>query len=263
MAGEWDPGQYERFKEQRAQPFWDLAALVDVSRPIRRMVDLGCGTGELTAALLDRLGGEAVGVDDSDAMLERAGRHSSERLSFEAGDIGAWTARGEYDLVFSNAALHWVPGHAEVVERWRDALVPGGQLAVQVPYNSDNPAPRAAVRVAQREPFFSALGGDPPPDAVTANVLSPTGYAQLLHGLGFAEQTVRMQVYGHLLPSHDAVVEWIRGSTLTRFFRRLPDDLHDSFVDSVRAEYLASVEPAEPVFFPFKRILMWGRLPSS
>ena len=260
----WDPGLYERFTAQRTQPFWDLAGLIDESVPIERMVDLGCGTGSLTADLAARLGvGRALGVDSSEAMLDRASTHSSPRLSFERGDIGSWTSPAEFGLVFSNAALHWVPDHPGVLERWRDALAPGGQLAVQVPYNADHPAPQAAVRVAHREPFLSALGGDPPPDAVTANVRRPEEYARLLHDLGFGARSVRMEVYGHLLPSHDAVIEWIRGSTLTRFFGRLPGELHDPFVDAVRTEYLDAVGTGEPVFYPFKRILMWGRLPLS
>lgn len=260
----WDPGQYERFAAERAQPFWDLAALVDDSSPIGRMVDLGCGTGALTAALTDRLDvGEARGIDDSPAMLEQARPHASARLSFEPGDIGVWTADGDCDLVFSNAALHWVPDHPAVLARWRAALRPGGQLAVQVPSNADHPAPRAAVRVAHREPFLSALDGVPPPDPVAANVRTPAEYASRLHQLGFAEQTVRLQVYGHVLPSHDAVIEWIRGSTLTRFFARLPEELHEPFVAAVAVEYRAAVRPAEPVFYPFSRILMWGRLPPS
>jgi trans-aconitate 2-methyltransferase len=206
---------------------------------------------------------EAIGVDSSTAMLEQAEAHASTRLSFEVGDIGVWTDDGEFDLVFSNAALHWVPDHASVLARWRDALRPGGQLAVQVPANADHPAPQAAARVARREPYFTALDENPPPDAVTANVASPERYAQALHELGFVEQSVRLQVYGHVLPSHDAVIEWIRGSTLTRFFARLPVEVHESFVDAVHAEYLSVVGPEEPVFYPFKRILMWGRLPQT
>lgn len=262
-SGDWDPGQYERFSEQRAQPFWDLAGLVDRSAPIEQMVDLGCGTGVLTAELVDRLGAaDAVGVDDSPAMLDKASAHGTEQLRFVEADIGSWTSAADHDLVFSNAALHWLPDHEEVLASWRDALRSGGQLAVQVPFNADHPAPRAAVRAAEREPFLSALGGDPPPDAVTANVLAPSRYAEVLYGLGFEAQSVRMQVYGHVLPSNDAVIEWIRGSTLTRFFRRLPDSLHEPFVDAVRREYSEVASEREPVFYPFKRILMWARLPS-
>ena len=63
-SGDWSPEQYERFKEQRAQPFWDLAGLIDTAAPIERMVDLGCGTGALTAELVERLGATyAVGVE--------------------------------------------------------------------------------------------------------------------------------------------------------------------------------------------------------
>ena len=90
--------------------------------------------------------------------------------------------------------------------------------------------------------------------------LTPERYATLVHELGFAEQHVRLQVYGHLMPSTSAVVEWIRGTSLTRFFKRLPDELHEPFVKSVHDELLAEVGDQRPYFYPFKRILVWARL---
>ena len=71
---------------------------------------------------------------------------------------------------------------------------------------------------------------------------------------------VRLQVYGHLLESTAEVVEWVRGTTLTRFFKRLPPELHEPFVDAYRHALLALLGEHTPYFYPFKRILMWGRL---
>jgi trans-aconitate 2-methyltransferase len=133
----WNPLQYGKFGAERAQPFEDLLSLVDAApdgRRPERVVDLGCGTGELTARLHDHLGaGETLGLDSSTAMLEKTRPLAGGGLRFEHGDIAAFEARGQFDVVFSNAALHWIPDHPRLLRRLRDALRPGGQLAVQVP----------------------------------------------------------------------------------------------------------------------------------
>ena len=111
MSDPWSSGQYERFKRERSQPFLDLLALVR-PRPGMRAVDLGCGTGELTRRLHEYLrASETIGVDNSENMLAVATRHETKGLRFLKGDIGDFAAEGPLDLVFSNAALQWTPGH--------------------------------------------------------------------------------------------------------------------------------------------------------
>lgn len=255
----WDPSQYERFQAERARPFWDLVELVHRGA-IERAVDLGCGPGTMTVAVAERLGiGHMTGIDNSPAMLERAAQHGRVEVEFCYGDIARWTSVADHDLVLANAALHWVADHAAVLERWVAALAPEGQLAIQVPANVDHPSHLAGSFVATQEPFASSFDGEPPPDPVAANVLAPEQYAALLHGLGLVEPHVRLQVYPHMLTSSAEVVEWTRGSSLTRFFRRLPEHLHEPFVDAYREELLGRIGRHEPYLYTFKRILMWGR----
>jgi trans-aconitate 2-methyltransferase len=104
------------------------------------------------------------------------------------------------------------------------------------------------------------MDGNPPPNPTSVNVLAPEAYATLLHGMGFAEQNVRLQVYPHVLASSGDVVEWVRGTNLTRFFRRLPDEMHEPFVDAYREALLDRIGEHSPYFYAFKRILMWGRV---
>ena len=259
---DWDPTQYHKFAEQRAQPFWDLIALV---RPgeLARAVDLGCGSGELTAAAAAELGaGHMTGVDSSPVMLGQATGHAREGVTFVTGDIATWTSDHDHDLVLANAALQWVGDHPTVLTRWAAALRPGGQLAIQVPANADHASHLASADVAHREPFASAFGAaGPPPDPVAVNVLRPEEYATLLFELGMAEPRVRLQVYPHLLASTGDVVEWTKGTSLTRFFSRLPAELHEPFVDAYRDELVARIGDRSPYFYAFKRILMWGRMP--
>jgi trans-aconitate 2-methyltransferase len=259
-CADWDPDQYQRFATERAAPFWDLVSLVQPDG-IDRMVDLGCGDGTLTAGVVERLTPKrALGIDSSPAMLEKAESVHIAGLSFEAGDIAGWTSDHDVDLVLANASLQWVPDHEAVLRRWTDALAPGGQLAVQVPANGDHASHIVADEVGQLEPFLSAMDGNPPPNPTSVNVLAPEAYATLLNGMGFVEQNVRLQVYPHVLASSGDVVEWVRGTNLTRFFRRLPDEMHEPFVDAYREALLDRIGEHSPYFYAFKRILMWGRV---
>jgi trans-aconitate 2-methyltransferase len=260
---DWNPEQYRRFAAERAEPFHDLLAVIE-SGPIERAVDLGCGPGELTALAAQQLCvGEMVGIDNSQAMLDRAVEHNSASLRFERGDIAEWTAFTDFDLVLAAASLQWVPDHLDVMTRWTAALRPGGQMAIQVPANARMPSHVVARRIAEREPYRSLFGPDGPPiDPVAAYVLEPEEYAQALFDLGFERQHVRLQVYPHLLPSSRDVVEWVRGTTLTRFEKRLEPAAFDAFVADYERELLAVLGDHRPHFFAFRRILMWGRLPS-
>lgn len=257
----WNPAQYGRFADERSRPFYDLAALV--RGPVGRAVDLGCGPGALTARLPELVGArEVLGIDNSPAMLEAAQAHRSAGVAFAAGDLATFEDPGAYDLVFSNAALQWAPDHPAILARLAASLRPGGQLAIQMPQNADHPAPRLAVELArelaEREPFRSAFGGPPPPDAVDGNVLAPEAYALLLDRLAFAEQRVRLEVYLHHLESTAALVEWLRGTTLTRFEKLLPPDLYRQYVELFRERLLAQLGDRRPYPFTFKRILLWA-----
>jgi trans-aconitate 2-methyltransferase len=253
-ADTWSPAQYNRFAAEREQPFWDLAALLEPV-PSPALVDLGCGDGRLTAALHERLGARStIGIDSSAAMLAKARAYAGGALSFVDGDLATWRG-SDQDVVFSNAALHWAPEHARVLERWRDALAPGGQLAVQMPSNADHPSHRVS-----RELAAEWLGDSAPPDPVDANVLAPEAYAELLDRLGFEPIHVRLQVYPHRLASSAEVVEWVKGSSLTRLKPVLSDERFEEFVAEFRRRLLAEIGQRSPYLYTFKRILLWGRL---
>jgi trans-aconitate 2-methyltransferase len=251
---DWDPAQYERFKNERSRPFFDLLDLVRGCDG-GRVLDLGCGTGELTRAMHERLRvKETVGVDSSDAMLGKADAFAGDGLRFEKGDIGTFSSSTPFDLVFSNAALQWVDDHPTLLARLSALLAPEGQLAVQIPSNEDHLSHLVAREVAREAPFRDALGGH---ERVFPN-LSLADYATALHRLGFREQKVEMVVYAHVLSSRDDVVEWVKGTLLTDYEKRMPADLWPRFLARYRELLLPQLDDTRPYFYPFKRTLFWG-----
>lgn len=244
----WNPNRYHQFEAERFAPFADLLALVKI-REGMKVVDLGCGTGELTRRLADKLpGSEVVGIDSSPEMLERAHAQESERLRFEHGSIE--NVAGEWDLVFSHAAIQWVDDHSSLIPRLLSLVRPNGQLVVQLPSNHPHPTHTLIREIAAEEPFVSALSGwnRLPP------VLSISEYAELLHEHGGKELTVFEKVYPSLLDNSDALAQWTQGTALVPYFERLPEKLHETFMKRYR-ERLAARFPSSPVFYPFRRIL--------
>src|SRR6266542_2258757 len=135
----WNPERYGKFRSERSAPFLDLLALVERG-DAPRIVDLGCGAGELTRLAHETLAArETVGLDSSAAMLEKAAAHAGGGLSFRQEDIGAFAEPG-FDVILSNAALHWVPDHGALLTRLARLLARGGQLAIQVPANEAHPS---------------------------------------------------------------------------------------------------------------------------
>ena len=252
----WNPAQYDKFRREREQPFFDLLSLI---APMKdpRVVDLGCGTGALTAIAHERLHArETIGIDRSARMLERAMRNERPAgLRFEVGTIEAFDGFGGCNVILSNAVFHWIDDHAALITRLFDALTPGGQLAFQVPAMHDEVAHLVAEELTATEPFRSAFDGWQRPQPV----LAPEAYSRLLYRVGFSGQHVRLVVYPHVLEGPEAVVEWMKGTLLTEYERRLPPDLFVRFVDEYRARLLEKLDRARPFLFPYKRILCWGR----
>ena len=244
----WNPDQYEKFKDERKQPFRDLLSLIE-HRPHMRIVDLGCGTGELTRELHDHVrADETLGIDSSDTMLLKSDAFGNDVLRFEQGDIEAFVTDRPFDLIFSNAALHWVPDHEALFRRLTSFLSPHGQIAVQMPANEDHPSHAIAASVA-----FS-MGEQPR----RSDVLPIVTYSTLLHHLGFTRQHVRLQIYGHVLESTAAVIEWVRGSLLTDYEKRLGSEKFARFMQLYKKHLLDAIGDDRPYFYTYKRILLWA-----
>jgi trans-aconitate 2-methyltransferase len=250
----WNPDRYHQFQAQRAAPFDDLSMLVKIREGLT-VIDLGCGTGELTRRLADRLpGSDTLGIDTSAEMLQRAEAHARPGLRFEKAAIE--TVSGMWDLVFSHAAIHWVDDHHTLIPRLYGLVRPGGQLTVQMPSNHGHATHRLITQLAGEEPFRTALG-----DWVRhSNVLSIEEYANLLYECGAEEITVLEKVYPHVLENADAMADWTSGTALVPYFERLSDDMQQAFMAEYRKR-LRELWPGSPVFYGFRRTLFAATRP--
>jgi trans-aconitate 2-methyltransferase len=261
--GTWDPTTYLRFAGERARPFAELLSRIDTDAP-RVVVDLGCGDGSGTATLAQRWpGAQVTGVDSSPSMLQAAAGHAVPgRLEFVAGDVRDWRPAGPVDVLVSNAVLHWVPGHEQLIAGWAGELAPGGWLAVQVPGNQEAPthallaslvgSPRWAGRLAPGDDMVL----DP------AAVLDPAGYLDVLTAAGLTAD-VWETTYLHVLTGKDPVLRWVSGTVLRPVLARLSAD----DAEELTIEYAAALRAAYPArangttVLPFRRVFAVGHRP--
>jgi trans-aconitate 2-methyltransferase len=263
----WDPRQYAVFAGHRGRPFADLLARVDADDP-RLVVDLGCGSGELTLGLAQRWpNARVVGVDSSPDMLARAreldGDGRVEWVEAAAEDWDPTESGGSVDVLVTNATLQWVPSHLRLIPSWVAALAPGGTFAMQVPSNFDAPSHRLMREVAARH----ARADDLRPGLARAQaVAQPQTYAALLLDLT-PDVDVWQTTYEHVLAAEPdgphPVLEWVRGTGLRPVLGVLDDKERDDFV----ADYEQELEAAYPrkaygVIFPFTRTFAVARTPA-
>lgn len=251
---QWDPEAYGRYRDERGRAFFDLTARVAAESP-RRVVDLGCGPGDLTATLADRWQTAFVdGLDSSPEMISRASDHATGRVSFTITDVSHWVMPGDADVVLGNAVLQWVPGHLQLLRKWAATLPADGWLAFQVPGNFDSPSHRLLRELAESPRWRASLDGVLRHDAVA----EPPAYAELLLSAGLAAD-VWQTSYLHVLSGADPVLEWMRGTGL----RPVLDALSAADGERFAAEYGALLRAAYPrtehgTMFEFRRIFLVG-----
>jgi trans-aconitate 2-methyltransferase len=251
----WDSSQYLKFANERTQPSIDLAARIALDAPAR-IIDLGCGPGNSTAVLARRWPRAALtGLDSSPAMLATAKRDYPQWTWRESG-IAEWAEKNpeSFDLVFSNAALHWVPDHATVLPRLLAAVAPGGALAFQVPHSLGDAHQRCMRELPTSSKWRAHF-----PRMPAAWLVKPVGFYYDL----FAQRAARVDLwltdYIYVFDGPEGIVEWHRGAALLPFLELLPDEAtRDDFVH----DYLAAITPHYPrqpngkVLLPFRRLFV-------
>lgn len=251
----WNPEKYNEFKSVRYKPFFDLAALIE-DRPGMEVIDLGCGTGELTAMLADKLtDARVLGVDSSAEMLEEAAQFGREGLGFEQQTIEEAVQAGkQWDLVFSNAAIQWVDHHQQLFPAILARIRPGGQVAIQMPCQQENVLNQLLLQLADEEPYSSVLNNW----NRLSPVLSMDDYAQMLFVHGGRNITVFQKVYPLIANSHDDLYQFISGSALIPYFERLEGAVKEQFILEYKRR-IAERFPQLPALYAFKRIILYAQ----
>ena len=252
----WDPEQYGRYGSERARPFFDLISMVEIDRP-RRVVDLGCGPGDLTATLADRWpDAQVVGIDSSQEMLGAAETQIDGRgnLRFELLDIAEWSPGPEDDVVVTNAALQWVPGHVDLLRRWLPQLTEGSTFALQVPGNFGSPSHRLMRELAESPQWRERLRGVLRHDDAVAE---PADYLEVMVSAGFAPQAWET-TYLHLLQGANPVLEWVRGTGLRPVLSALGADAAEFETEYSAALVANYPENKRGTVYPFRRIFAVG-----
>ena len=245
----WNPEVYDQFKEERSAPFFDLLKLVE-SKTGLSVIDLGCGTGELTSKLLDYLeDSKVLGIDSSEEMLEKAAHFATSRLHFDKRSIEEQLHMGDtYDLIISNAAIQWCSNHKELFPRIISKIKPGGQLAVQIPSNHEYIVHQLLRKIAGTEPYKTAYNSW----EREYTVLKVEDYARILFDNKGREITVFEKVFPHVLEDAAAVYTWASGTAMIPYIENLPDDLKEQFKNDYKQQ-LQNTFPESPVLYPFKR----------
>lgn len=253
----WDAHQYERFRGERARPFFDLLSRIP-DRSYRSIADLGCGTGDLTAALADHWPEARVtGVDLSEEMLARAMERAGEQLDFVQGDIASWRPQGTAELTVSNAAFQWVPDQPALLRHVTSYMPPQSVLAVQIPASFQTPSHTLIEETAAEAPWAEKLTSRRRCDHVS----SLSTYVDLLWSEGLQVDAWET-VYHHVLGGDDAVLEWMKGTALRPILAALGDGERGEFLAACGAKLRKAYPPsAHGTILPFRRIFFVARKP--
>jgi trans-aconitate 2-methyltransferase len=250
----WNPSSYLTFADQRSRPFYDLLARLRAERP-RTVVDLGCGPGQLTAALAERWPtAHVLGIDSSPQMIEAAQENVGPRVTFELADLVDWKPAEPVDVIVSNATLQWVPQHRDQLPGLVDSLTPDGWLAFQVPGNFAEPSHQLLRDLARSGPFAAQTG-----DLSFPSSHDPQTYLDDLMALGCRVEAWET-TYLHVLTGDDPVFRWIESTGARPVLQALDGALLDDFT----REYKAQLRAAYPghdygVVLPYRRIFCVAR----
>lgn len=250
---DWNSNLYLKFKQQRTQPAIDLVSRIHTLTP-NKIVDLGCGPGNSTAVLHSAFPNAYIlGIDNSQNMIDKAKEEHSE-LSFRLCD--AHGLDGGYDLIFSNACLQWIPDHKELLPELMGKLSDGGTLAVQIPCNGNEPLYRIASEVAADSKWgFQNIVLEP------NGVLSSEEYFNILSDCS-SSFDIWETVYYHALPSHQALIDWMKGTRLRPYLNALSEEQAVLFEKEIldRATEAYPVMKNGTVVLKFRRLFFTASL---
>lgn len=225
---DWNSTQYLKFKNERTQPAIDLANRIEVENPLK-ITDLGCGPGNSTQVLAGKFTNAYIlGVDNSENMIAAA-RENCPGLDFCICDIGKELSQldHDFDIVFSNACIQWVPDHQKLIPEMLSLLNKGGILAVQIPMNFQEPIHRIISEVSSSTKWNAYF-----PEKRIFYTLSPEDYYDILSECTH-EFSIWQTTYYHVMKSWQDILEWYRGTGLRPYLSVLSEDRKEEFEEDI------------------------------
>lgn len=248
---DWNPELYRLFEAERTRPAHELLSRIPQIH-VNAATDLGCGPGNSTELLCQAWPeADITGLDSSQAMLDKA-QQRLPQCHFMREDIRQWQAAQPQDVIYANASLQWLSEHETLLPHLVAQLAPLGVLAVQMPDNLDQPTHALMRAVAQRAPWADIID---PQAANRKKLLSTEQYYNLLCGAGCRVDIWRTTYY-HVMPSPQAIVDWLRATGLRPFLAALDEQQQEAFLSA----YLAEIAQAYPVRADGNLLMAFPRL---
>lgn len=253
---DWNPSAYLSFTTERLQPSVDLVARIPDHTP-ERIIDIGCGPGNSTEVLASRWPQAAItGIDNSAAMISQAKSDYPDKhwILCDAEEFAPDTT---YDIVFSNAALQWLPDHAAVIRKWTAMLNRGGYIAVQLPLFWEMPLGGIVRSIAENSQWRHLTT-----DVSGLFTIHDPGYYYEMLSKYFLKTTMWITDYIHIMESHAAIMDMIQSTGMKPYLERIDDE---SLRTRFENEVITRVKKAYPrqsdgsVLFPFKRLFFIAR----
>jgi trans-aconitate 2-methyltransferase len=248
---DWNPELYLKFGRERIQPSIDLVNRIHFTNP-RKIIDIGCGPGNSTQILVQKWpDAEITGVDNSSAMIERAKKDYPEQ-NWRLLDAGNDEIEGNYDIIFSNATIQWIPDHSGLIRKFYNLLSDKGVIAIQIPLFWDMPVGKAIRKIAAANRWISITRG-------VSNLFTIHDYSfyyDILSDLGLSTDIWETD-YFHILDSHLSIREMIRSTGLRPYLDRLETKADKQVFEETVLKEIDKDYPLQKdgkVLFPFKRL---------
>ena len=253
---DWKPELYLKYKNERTQPSIDLVNRININYDPENIIDFGCGPGNSSQVLIEKWPScKLTGVDASESMIEKA-REDYPNQEWIDTDAAVYESEIKFDIVFSNAAIQWIPNHKDLLNKFYGLLSGRGALAVQVPLFWDMPIGRAIKSVARCNRWKDKTGAVENLFTIHDHFF----YYNLLSSL-FEHVEIWETDYYHIMDSHSSILEMIRSTGLKPYFEKLGND-HDKIefenevLEIIKQDY--QLHENGKVLFPFQRLFFTG-----
>ncbi len=250
QKNDWNPDLYLKFEKERTQPSIDLVSRLSIWP--ETIIDVGCGPGNSTKVLFQRWPyAKVTGVDNSPVMIEKAGKDFPQH-EWRVLDAGTDEIEGNFNLVFSNATIQWIPDHARLLKKFRSLLTEKGAIAVQIPLFWNMPVGKTLERISSNARWNKLTAGV----KSLFTIHDPGFYYDQLSSL-FPLVEMWETNYMHIMDSHMTILDMIRSTGLKPYHDRLGTNenkkaFEEEILKEVEKDY--PVQQNGKVIFPFRRL---------